>query len=390
MNLSKIEILHNSSKPTNCFTTNPKKILIITPYFYPAYCYGGPIESIYHLGKEWARAGCRVEVLSTNANCKKYLNLNKKNKIPLDGMMVTYFPCNLKSSFSLALLINLYGNIKKSDFIYLNFTYSFTTIPSFIISRVLGKKIIWSPHGALSDWSLGKKKTLKKIWIKILNSIISSDTILHFTSKEEYEFGVKKMPNAKSIIVPFGIDVPPLSKKETSETIRFIYIGRIDPIKNLENLLGAFSIVSTDNVRLEIYGGGEASYVKKISELVKDLGLEEKVKIKGEVEHSKLEVIFNSADMLILPSYIENFGMVVLEALSYSVPVIVSSGTPWKDAEKRGYGIIVENSKEKIAEAIKRASSLDLPEMGKIGRTMVLKEYAWTDISKRFLKSLFS
>jgi len=165
-----------------------------------------------------------------------------------------------------------------------------------------------------------------------------------------------------------------------------LYLGRLDPIKGIENLLVACRKIYRDEGPawfLTIAGSGEARYVASLKTLISELGIQQQVQMVGEVKRDSIGPLFERADLVVVPSYSENFGMVVAEALAHGVPVIASKGTPWSDLEKRECGLWVDNSPESLAEAISRISHKALPEMGARGRAWMKGEFCWETIAAK-------
>jgi glycosyltransferase involved in cell wall biosynthesis len=137
---------------------------------------------------------------------------------------------------------------------------------------------------------------------------------------------------------------------------------------------------------LTIAGAGDPNYTRTIRTKIQDLGLSERVKMVGEVIGAAKQRLFENADITVMPSYTENFGMVVAEALAHGVPVIVSKGTPWRRVEEMGCGVWVENDPESLAKAIERMSGMPLGEMGQRGREWMEKEFSWNDRARDMMK----
>jgi glycosyltransferase involved in cell wall biosynthesis len=141
---------------------------------------------------------------------------------------------------------------------------------------------------------------------------------------------------------------------------------------------------------LEIAGTGDAQYVDSLQAKIDQLGLQGQrkdnatqrllpgqVEMIGEVIGTEKERLFANADLLVVPSYVENFGNVVAEALARTVPVIASRGTPWSKVEAIGCGLWVENDPTSLATAIQQMSRLPLREMGRKGREWMQREFGW-------------
>jgi glycosyltransferase involved in cell wall biosynthesis len=117
--------------------------------------------------------------------------------------------------------------------------------------------------------------------------------------------------------------------------------------------------------------------------LVEKLGLQQRVRFAGYADEAVKLMGFMEADVCVVPSHTENFGLVVAEALAHAVPVIASTGTPWRELQERGCGFWVDNSPERLAAAIDEIARCDLPLMGQRGREWMQREYKWEAIAAR-------
>jgi len=161
-----------------------------------------------------------------------------------------------------------------------------------------------------------------------------------------------------------------------------LYLGRLHPIKGIENLLKACRILNANQNyawSLAIAGGGESEYVRGLRGLIGEFSLRDQVTLLGEIRGQVKQNLFQQNDALVLPSFSENFGLVVAEALAHGVPVIAGTGTPWKQVEEIGCGRWVSNDPVSLAEAITNLQSMDLREMGDRGRAWMLHEFSWVN-----------
>jgi glycosyltransferase involved in cell wall biosynthesis len=169
-----------------------------------------------------------------------------------------------------------------------------------------------------------------------------------------------------------------------------MYLGRLSPKKGIENLLRAMVQLRDSRVILKVYGAGEPEYTARLVTLAKSLQLSHQtVQFMGEVTGERKRAAFCSADVCIVPSFSENFCMVVAEALAHGVPVIASHGTPWPRLTENGCGLWVENSPEGLAKAISDVASMDLASMGARGYDWMKAEYS-ADIQAKRMLSVYS
>src|SRR3954452_17239518 len=129
-------------------------------------------------------------------------------------------------------------------------------------------------------------------------------------------------------------------------------------------------------VSLTIAGAGDPQYVKDLKDRIRPFDSSNKIQMPGAVTGDEKENVFMNADVVIVPSYTENFAMVVAEALAYGIPVIASTGTPWKRLAEMGCGLWVDNQPDSLAQAIKEISRMPLREMGLKGREWMRQEFA--------------
>lgn len=156
--------------------------------------------------------------------------------------------------------------------------------------------------------------------------------------------------------LPNFVRIEPLQLNEDQLLAKrdILFLGRLHPIKAIDRLIQAYRLLTPDfkqHHRLLIAGQGDQEY----TELLKDLaGSEPHVRFLGKIHGSQKSQVLTKARVLVLPSFSENYGNVVPEALAHFTPVITSTGTPWSHLEQVGCGWTVNNSPEDIAYAIQR------------------------------------
>jgi len=358
-------------------------ILHVTPAFHPAYVYGGPIESVYQLCRHLVQEGCKVSVLTTDANGRSsVLDVPKDREVEFANDFCVRYCCRVMGHMvSVALLRAMPSYLRKADVVHLTAVYSFPTLPTLLACRVFNKPIVWSPRGSLQQWERSRRTTMKAVWGKVCLAIAPKRLVLHATSDQEVQSSLQRFPGVHVTLIPNGVQVP----DKTTHTdgrgmLRLIYLGRIHPVKGIENLLQSCEILNCqfgDRWSLVIAGAGDPPYMETVRTLIARLRLQQQVRMLGEVVGDAKERLFEHADMLIAPSFTENFGIVIAEALAHGVPVVASTGTPWRRLEEMGCGLWVNNNPENLAKAIERMSRMPLSEMGGRGRDWMKKEFSW-------------
>lgn len=363
------------------------KIAHVVPSFHPAHVYGGPIQSVYALCNALARRGCEVRVLTTNANgLNAVLDVDTAREHVLgDGISVRYCARRLRHSVAPELLRLLPDYVRWADVLHLTAVYNFTTFPTLATARRQDKPVVWSPRGALQRWSGSRRPVLKSLWEMVTRGLAPQPLVLHVTSEEERRESLLKIPLARAEVIPNGIDIPAaVVRNESSGALRLLYIGRLDPKKGIENLLEACARLDFSWI-LTIAGAGGDTYLRLLADRICALGLDGKAVLAGEVLGDAKERVFQDADLCVVPSFTENFAIVVAEALARAVPVIASRGTPWQAVEDHGCGMWIDNRPESLAVAIARLRSAPLREMGARGREWMQRDFSWDTIGARMM-----
>ncbi|MEM8976035.1 MAG: glycosyltransferase [Pseudomonadota bacterium] len=377
------------------------RVLHVTPSFYPATRLGGPIQSTLGLCNALAsKAGVDLTVLTTNMgsqSTEKRLSDETLRVHSSSNYSVTYSKCWWGKDVAPGLLGSLWRAVNTADIVHLTGVYSFPTVPTLLLARMAVKPVLWSPRGALlaaSDWKSVNRPRLKFVWETACRIALNYDsTVVHATSQAELAASLTRMPCLRGVVIPNGVVIPKavsrpkirVARPGDSE-LRLMFIGRLDPIKALDNLISSLSQLPYGFAKLRIFGSGQCAYEKHLKKLVAAAGLEKQVEFEGHVDGHRKTQAFAEADVCVVPSHIESFGMVVGEALAHGLPVIVSKGVPWPDIEAWNCGISTENSPRKLADAILEMSRRDCQAMGLNGRRWVLEEFDWSNVCDRFLK----
>lgn len=366
------------------------KILHVSPSFFPTTAYGGTIRSSYGLCRGLTELGCNVRVLTTDTDgLGRTLEVPNDRDVMVDGLPVRYCHKLLLHSVSFGLLQALRECVEWADLVYLTAVYSFPTFPTLSYCRLLRKPLVWSPRGALQRWHGSTRVMAKYLWERMCRILLFEERlILQTTSQDEAEQSKNRFPGVRTVIVRNGVDVPKHIRKTDSQgRLRIAYLGRLHPIKGIENLLDACKLVDSESEpwHLNIAGSGDSDYTNLLKSRVAELGLETRVDFLGEISGVQKEDLFANSDVLIAPSYVENFGIVIAEALAHEVPVIAGRGTPWEGLQTRGCGLWVDNHGPSLAAAIRQIRTMPLADMGRRGRNWMETDFSWRSVSGQML-----
>lgn len=252
--------------------------------------------------------------------------------------------------------------------------------------KARGVHCVITPHGMLEPWALAHKQFKKRLaWRLYQRVILNSVSALHATSSREAA-NIKRLGLQTPVtVIPWGIDLPewPMQQDRLGEvgaTRTALFVGRIYPVKGLPMLVQAWAKVRPSGWRMRIVGPDEAGHRSEVEHLVRASGLEDTFEFTGPLQGESLKTAYNAADLFILPSYTENFGFVVGEALSHRLAVIVTQGAPWDGIPQNMCGWWPPASVDGIASALLAATKLDqasLKRMGESGRNWIAREFAW-------------
>lgn len=340
------------------------KILYILGSYYPAQS-GGPNNSIHWQAKYLSKEGVDVSVASlktglTQTDINNYnIQLNSKSKV--EGVKAYYFNYFFNRYLSFKFYIWLIFNINKFDFIQLTSYFFPITWFSALICNITKTPFSIAPRGELEDNAIKFNRPIKIILHKIfLKFLYGKVKFIMVTSIQELEFS-KKYFNEKMIfeLIPNYIEISKIGKLLEVDILKkknILYLGRLHPKKGIANLIKAYFSLNESIINshlLLITGTGELNYVNSLKELVDSSKYNERVIFLGHKQGVEKEKIYKQSKVLVLPSYSENFGNVVLESLSHSTPVISSKYTPWKSLEENKCGFWVENSPNELAAKLK-------------------------------------
>ncbi|MBN7816356.1 glycosyltransferase [Algoriphagus pacificus] len=317
------------------------------------------------------------------------------NPVQIPNVKVVFF------EFSLWVLPRLKNNFlklieyEKPDIVHINGIWTPQNWLFQKVAQELGIKVILSPHGMLEPYILARNPWKKKLALFLYqDTAIRSADYIHVTASSELNqirnLGYKQ----DSFVIPNGINLSEVRRKKDfrsiGEPLRILFLSRIHPKKGIEVLLEALALRKIPDFKLKICGTGEESYISSLKKKTSDLELNKKVFYPGAAYEDLKWDLFCWADIFVLPTYSENFGIVVAEALAVGIPVITTTETPWQELELNGCGWWIKLSKENLAKTLKIANELSpeqLKEMGKRGVELIEKKYEINFVAEAFLEA---
>jgi len=303
------------------------KILHVIPGISPTY--GGPSRAIRIMAHDLVQAGHDVTIVTTTADGDRELDKPLGVAQLEDGANVLYFPRQSHTwTFSWPLWRWLQANTKRFDVAHVHALFSFPTLPACLAARRAGVPYIVRPLGLLDAWSLGRKRWKKAPYFRLVErKNLRAAAALHATSRAEARHLEQLGLADKTHVLPLGIPLPePLEARTEHDPVRLVFYGRLHSKKALPAVLAALRLLRDRgrDVELLVAGSGEPDYVGELERQTRELELTDAVDFLGFVEPAAQRAVFARADIFVLPSWQENFGIAVAEALALGRPVIVS------------------------------------------------------------------
>ena len=233
-------------------------------------------------------------------------------------------------------------------------------------------RIFLTPHGMLEPWIIKRNywtRKLPAIWLYQRRVVRSCDVVVA-TAESERQHLLDLGWNRNVALVQNGIDVDSIvPKSEWHAPRELLFMSRLHPKKGLEMLFP----VLPPGLHLTIAGTGEESYIQQLRQQVSALGLDDRVTFVGAVYGDDKWMLLRRADAVILPSYSENYGLIVAEALASATPVITTTGTPWQSLVEHHCGWWVNPDGRSLAAAMSellKLSDADMKDYGKRARKL--------------------
>lgn len=343
------------------------KILQVIPSVAPSY--GGPshlIRVFFKLLNEVP--SCSTDIVATSNDDEEISDLpcSQEKAMALSKSLLYLFDKQRSGSswcYSKTLREWLTLNIAQYDVVHIHglFTY-----PGLIASRLCRKHAIpycVSPMGMLDPWPFRHKYLKKRLFYEFFEKqTLKNAAVIHATALPEKNSVIGFLPSATVDIVPLSVELPSIRAIAPSgnQAIELLFMSRLDEKKGLPVLFQAVALLESSgvSVRLKVAGSGEAQYTSFLRQKVKEHGIENQVEFLGFTEGEQKAQNFANSHIFVLPSYHENFGIVVAEALSYGLPVITTDrvALSFDIVEHNAGSRIPVDDPQSLASAIKQLS----------------------------------
>jgi glycosyltransferase involved in cell wall biosynthesis len=287
----------------------------------------------------------------------------------------------------------LFGGLMSSgaELVHLNGLWLYHAFAAYRLSVRRRIPLVVSPRGmldpsALAGWSVHKwalsllfqRKMLRRAACIIASSPLEADGLL--------KCGMRNI-----CVIPNGIDIPPFRRRWAGGSVLpenrvALFLSRVHPQKGVSRLLRSWSAVRPKGWVLRLVGPSDVRYRELVLSEIKGLGLQNTVRLEGPLWGEAKARAYSGAELFILPSESESFGMAIGEAMAAGLPVIATRGAPWPQLEADRCGWWIECGQTSLDSALKDATGAApqvLMEMGARGRNVILNRYTWKSVGER-------
>lgn len=309
-------------------------MLHVSPFYEPAAEGGGIAASVTTLAESQARQHASVTVFVPDPMVKR------RHDHEANGVWVSRFPSlpRIAGTLSVSMIRGCLSEVRHYDILHAHGLWNFPAVAGAFAAKRLGTPYVISPCGMLSAPALRQKRLKKALhWWLLQRALVNSATILHYTTVLERSGAAGWVDSKESIVIPLGIDLERIEcgAREgafrdrlalTPNTALLAFLGRINPIKGLGVLIQSLGLVleSMPDTVLAIAGPDENGHKHELQSLARQLGISNRIKWVGTLCGNDKFAFLRDADLFVLPSFSDSFGLAALEAMAIGCPVLVS------------------------------------------------------------------
>lgn len=353
--------------------------------------------------------GLTVDVATTDDNGPGRLDVLMRQPVLEDGVTYRYFPRQTRFyTFSLPLTRWLAEHVKDYDLVHVHGLFSYAAMPAAYWANRYGVPYIVRPFGVLNRWGMRNRRPwLKRVSFKLIESrILSGAAVVHYTSEQECSEATELGVPHRSVVIPNAIEIPTDIANSARGCFRkrhpelanrpiILFLSRLDQKKGLDLLLNAFAKIVRQHpsALLVIAGDGEPAFVEALKQQANTLGIASAVLWTGFLAGADKWAALRDADIFVLPSYSENFGIAVVEAMAFGVPVVVSDQVAiYREIREAKAGLATACDSRLLTNALNTLMVDDQlrTEMGNNGRRLTEAKFTpavvWHDLLKVYRK----
>jgi len=362
--------------------------------------YGGPAKACVEMARAVARLGHEVKIYTTNQDGPGELAVPLGRPLIQDGVEIRYYPIQPPRFWgtSWPMARALAGGIREADLVHIHSLYLFHDLIAGHYCRSYGVPYLVRPHGTLDPYLYRRHRWRKYVMEAAFeNRNIRRAAALHFTSEEEERLARPHIGDVPGVVVPLGVDLrefqdlpapgrfrerfPEIGHKEI-----ILFLGRINFKKGLDLLVQAMARVlrKRRDLHLVVAGPDDDGWGARVKGWLQQEGIADCATFTGMLLGEEKLAALRDARIFVLPSYSENFGMAVIEAMACGLPVVISDQVNiCREVEAAGAGLVTPC--EAVQTATAMLELLDNPELaGRVGQNgikLVREQFQWTTIA---------
>ncbi len=358
---------------------------------------GGPTEVVINLVHSLRELGVESEIATTNDDVDSVLSVPLGVRTDFRGVPCWFFPRSALRKrqyiFSWEMTSWLWQNVTRYDMLDIHYLFTYSSTCAAAICRARGRPYTLRTIGQLAPWSLSQSAFRKRLYTALIEKYnLNRAGAIHCTTPGEAEdvrrYGVK----APTVVIPLGVTLPAAHPESRAELRRrcgvgpdvplILFLSRIHPKKRVELLLETLRLLRAKGspVELAVVGRGEPEYEESLKRLAVELEISAQTHWLGFLQGRDKEIALAGADVFALPSYSENFGIAVAEALAARLPAVITPEIQIApDLESFDAGMVVPGTAESFAGAIEALLSAPArrAELAKNGLRLVEAKYSW-------------
>ena len=260
-----------------------------------------------------------------------------------------------------------------------------------------GYRVVLTPHGMLEPWIMKRHYLTRKLPALLLyqkRAIVQAD-MLHATAYSERDNLLRLGYNDRIMVIANGVDVGNITMKQSWKRRKeILFLSRVHVKKGINFLIEAVAELKPqlDGYTIRIAGEGNEAYINELKQQTVRMGVEDIVRFEGGVYGDEKWRLYQQADLFVLPTHSENFGIVVAEALASGTPVVTTKGTPWSDLNTDHCGWWTGIGPQPIVNALCEFLQLtesDLEVMGRNGRRVIEERYSARSMAQQMVCGLY-
>lgn len=357
---------------------------------------GGPPRAVRAMARAMAELGHEVDVFTTNLT-RLDESARRADSVESEGRAsIHFFGIDWPRPWlrSIAMGRALEATVPRCDIVIIHALYHYHLWAAARACRRHRVPYVVRPLGTLDPF-MYRRSRWKKAPLEFFhqNRDLRLAAAIQYTTREEAELAQPYSQGATSLVLPLGVwldcaepDVEPVTQ---SGEPRALYLGRLHPKKGIELLLEAMAslAVPSPRLRLDIAGSGNQEYVQGLKTLSETLGLAERVRFCGFVDGAAKRQLLEQADLFVLPSHSENFGIAVIEAAAARLPLLISDKVNLASAvDAAEAGWVFADDQQGVDAGLRQAleARADWPALGANALRMVREQFDWRALAKRY------